>query len=498
MSMAGAFSALGGDLSAINQNPGGIGVYRSSDLGFTMGLDFNATQTPGWDKETETKFQFNNLGYVGSVKLDSEVMPHLNFGITFNRVNSFNRRYRGSVNNINSSLSNYIAQVTNNGQWSHDDLAFTNGYNPYYDSSAPWLSVLAYDSYLINQKNVDGDFKGLMQRGVTTGFGEFEIDESGHTDEYSIAVGGNINNMVYWGLGLGINDFEYDSYQYYGEGLTNAQVNDDSADLGKVVTGDASYGIVNHLSTDGTGYNFKLGVIVKPVNELRIGLAFHTPTFYDMRDHYKTVSSFEMVGSGFSYNGEMETGEEGYWDESRYTIKTPWRFMAGVAGVIGNKGIIDVDYEYVASNTMRVGDDRGHDYVDTRNDIKDYFDASHIIRVGGEYRITPEWSVRAGYSYQTSPVKEAVRNNEMGIITTSNNAGYEFDNSTQHITAGIGYHYKSFYADLAYVHKNRKSEYHAFSPQNYVDESGSYSTEGVFSEVKDNNNRVALTIGFRF
>ena len=28
MSMAGAFGALGGDLSTLNQNPGGIGIYR--------------------------------------------------------------------------------------------------------------------------------------------------------------------------------------------------------------------------------------------------------------------------------------------------------------------------------------------------------------------------------------------------------------------------------------------------------------------------------------
>lgn len=29
MSMAGAFTALGGDLSSLNQNPAGLGIYRS-------------------------------------------------------------------------------------------------------------------------------------------------------------------------------------------------------------------------------------------------------------------------------------------------------------------------------------------------------------------------------------------------------------------------------------------------------------------------------------
>ena len=39
MSMGGAFGALGGDLSTLSQNPAGIGVYRHSEIGFTVDLD---------------------------------------------------------------------------------------------------------------------------------------------------------------------------------------------------------------------------------------------------------------------------------------------------------------------------------------------------------------------------------------------------------------------------------------------------------------------------
>ena len=37
VSMGGAMSALGGDISTMNTNPGGIGIYRSSDLQTTFG-----------------------------------------------------------------------------------------------------------------------------------------------------------------------------------------------------------------------------------------------------------------------------------------------------------------------------------------------------------------------------------------------------------------------------------------------------------------------------
>ena len=38
MSMAGAFGALGGDASAIKDNPAGFGIYRSSEMTGTLNL----------------------------------------------------------------------------------------------------------------------------------------------------------------------------------------------------------------------------------------------------------------------------------------------------------------------------------------------------------------------------------------------------------------------------------------------------------------------------
>ena len=90
-SMAGAFGALGGDISTLGQNPAGIGVYRSSDVNATIGLDFNSATTTDI-KTTDTKFMFNNLGYVGAIKLDSETMPNLNWGLSYNRLNSVHLR----------------------------------------------------------------------------------------------------------------------------------------------------------------------------------------------------------------------------------------------------------------------------------------------------------------------------------------------------------------------------------------------------------------------
>ena len=486
MSMAGAFGALGGDVSAISQNPGGIGVYRKSDISVTMNLNFLSSKTPGGDKLTNTKFWFNNVGYVGSMKIDSDFFKYFNWGFSFNRINSFQRRYQGGYN-VNNSLTNKIAQNLTNGNWTEEDLSVDNySGNIYYDSNAPWLGILAYQSYLLNP-NSDGSLQGLATNG-TTGSANYYVDEKGHTDEYNITLGGNFKNTVYWGINFGITDLDFDSYQYYGEDLDNAMIYDYRFNDGSTTLGYAGYDFQSYQETRGTGYNFKMGVIVRPINQLRIGAAFHTPTYYDMKDLYKVQSGFDLQVNGDDnlFQGNTETGEEGYYDEYRYTIKTPWRFIGSLAVVPSSKGMISMDYEYVGANTMRCGDEGGYNYADTEQKIKDQLQASHILRVGAEYRATQNLSLRAGYSYQTSPVKDAVKgvsNNNVDVV--SSNYMYQYDKSNQYITCGLGYRYKSFYADAAYVHQTRTSQYHA-----YPGEQG--------EEVKDNKNKIALTIGFRF
>ena len=509
-SMAGAFGALGGDLSTLTQNPGGIGVYRSSDVGITLSLDFNSSKS-GYDKLNETKFNVNNVGYIGAIRLDSEAVPNLNFGFSYNRIQSFNRHYFGAVGDIPTSMSNYIADEFINVPGYHaGNLISGDNYNPYFDGSAPWSAVTMYDMPTNNLGRVgiinfeDGLMKGLYVademtgRAITSGDAYYEVDECGHADEYNIAFGGNFANKVYWGLDFGILDLDYRSYQSYEEELNNAYVMVDDSDLlyGDMSSNNtvADWGLYNYLHSEGTGVNFKLGLIWKPTQALRIGAAFHTPTYYDMRDTYYVSSGINAYQNGELLYRADKGSNDGYDYSSTYTISTPWRFMGSVAGVIGTNGIISVDYEYVANETMRVGDDRGNKYPDVTARVKDYFKPTHIIRVGAEYRVNPNWSLRAGYSYKTSQVESAVDKYEYNITTVGTNPAYQYDNDVHNITGGVGYRYKSFYTDLAYVHKFRKSVYNAFSTVH----DGDYYMPNVSADVEDHNNRISLTLGVRF
>ena len=331
-SMAGAFGALGGDLSTLTQNPAGIGVYRSSDLGITLSLDFNSTKA-GVDKLNETKFNVNNVGYVGAIRLDSESVPNLNFGFTYNRLQSFNRHYVGGVANIPTSMSNFIADEFVNMQgYTPYDLYEDDEYNPYFNGYAPWAAVTTFDMPTktygsVGIINANGDYMQGLYGQQTTGNAYYEVDERGHADEYNIAFGGNIGNKVYFGLDFGILDLDYRSFQSYEEDLDYAYIMVDDVDLFESEISNhntrADWNLYNYLHTEGTGVNFKLGLIWKPTQALRFGAAFHTPTYYDMRDTYYVEASLNAFEDGNQLYHASKGSNDGYDYSSTYTIKTP-------------------------------------------------------------------------------------------------------------------------------------------------------------------------------
>lgn len=484
VSMGGAFGALGGDMSALTQNPGGIGVYRSSDVSVTGGLDmFSATCTG--EKNNDNKFFFDNAGYVGSFKTRNNVMPFINFGISYNRINSFHRHYTGYMANIPTSVTNYFAEKAMSDGMTSNDFERSD---PFWYGKARWDQIAAYKTDLIGTMDTEGKkFEGLGYDGVI-GENEFEVDEWGHTDEYNMSFGCNIYDKVYWGLSVGFTELVYESYKYYGEILKNTIVYDEKDGVVFHRTGDAALGIVNTSRTVGTGVNGKLGFIYKPVNEFRLGLALHTPTFYNMKDTYSgNISANYTAEHMYSpYSRECKYPSNTVY----YDIRTPWKLIGSVAAVVGGKGIISADYEYTDNPSMRILDDNGHELLDATSEIKTYLKPTHTLRVGGEFRVTPNFSLRAGYSYQTAGTENEVLNDMVEVEVAGTNPAYSYDTSNQHITAGLGYHSGGFYADLAYVNQQRKSNYHAFS--------GIEDLPTVMTEVKDNNNRVQATIGFRF
>ena len=505
MSMGGAFTALGGDLSTLSQNPAGIGVYRRSEIGATLDISprsIKAATSTNDFKTNKTKVNCNNFGYVGTARLDGALRT-FNWGVTYNRVASFDRvfhAYNGGP--THSSLSNYIASFTGNTpeadlNFGYSDASSTPSYNPYLDGTADWLSILAYNSYMINPDG-QGGYQGLSNNS-TNGDADSQVHEKGYVDEYAIDFGGNVNNVVMWGIGFGITDLNFHRTTYYSESMENATVpydNGSGSSAGQLVNGNAGFQLDNYQSINGTGFNLKLGVILRPINELRIGFAVHTPTWY-------SLSQSSYATTGFSYlnpnapetdHNPLQGNEE--TDNSYYNfhMTSPWKLMFGAAAVIGNQAIVSLDYERQAYGNTKVSyQDQYGNYVSDDNvndDTKNYFKAANILRAGIEYRVTPQLSLRAGYNYTSATSKDEVLDGKTEVYTAGMNPAYTLNRTTNAISLGLGYRFSQFYIDAAYVYRNRKSTYFAYTPYNGI--------QTPKADLTENTNSIVLSVGVKF
>lgn len=525
MSMGGAFGALGGDISVLGQNPGGIGVYRTQDISFTLDLDAQNSQVAAPMGQSmsmdQTKFLLNNIGAVFSINSQNYLFPNFNIGFSFNKNTSFNRTFGGSIPNLKNSMSNYVAGVSN--RYQINDVLLNNTYNPYSGTDYPWISILGYDGYLTypTGEEVIPEWIGQWTDG-TTGFGKLGVETKGCVDEYNVALGGNIADVVFWGMDFGITSLSYTRNSYWGENLTNALIDktfvDSDYDTGEeFAQGSADWTLNNYYKATGNGFNYKLGLIFKPIQELRIGVAFHTPTWYSVKEEFGASLTTRY---GNEIRPATEYTNDGYDGYNEYNLRTPWRFLVSAAGVIGGRFIISADYEWTTYGNMKFSeysdafnyyDPYDFDYYYTRsgnsfssmniNDpywatnlrIQDNFKTMQTIRIGAEFRLTPQFSLRAGFAQSSSPVTSDARDNRQTIYTSGTMPDYTFDGTTTYLSGGLGYRYQSFYIDLAYQYKHLNTTYHAYTPA--VDTPQAASPQ---ADVKLNNNNVVMTMGFHF
>ena len=512
LSMGGAFGALGGDISTLNQNPAGIGVYRSSEIAATLDIDMQRTTLQGTGDPAgdfthkQTRAACNNFGYVGSVALNSDVMPYFQWGVTYNRINSFERYYRGYFPRLDTSWTNYVASVS--GGMNPDDLKGTENYDPFFDSDASWISALAYNTMLINPvrpfNDQDPEYTGLF-RSNSTGDAQVEVRERGYIDEYSINFGGNFADMIYWGLGFGITDLSFSRSTYYDEQISNAYV--PNADDTGMVTGAAEWGIENYQQVSGTGFNVKLGLIFKPVNEFRLGLAVHTPTWYNLNLSQAAWVDYglgDIMSDGYyTHDSKVDQNDYDHTGDGYFSrkLKTPWRLMASAAGVFAGRFIVSADYVYEAYPSMRFSDDWGL-LTDVTNDIKQYYQPTNELRLGLEFRASNHVSLRAGYGLKTSGAKSEMRDDLDYVYTTGTQTMYTVAGQRNNFSLGIGYRYGGFYLDAAYVHSTQTDKWSAFTrfprAQGADYELDSNAVGGPYASLRDTRNHLVFTLGFKF
>jgi hypothetical protein len=222
------------------------------------------------------------------------------------------------------------------------------------------------------------------------------------------------------------------------------------------------------LESRGTGYTFKAGVIFRPISPIRIGAAFHIPTFYRIReDFYTDINSTWDESTGWS-----SIYEQSPVNQSEYWLRTPYRAIGSVAFQVGRVAMIGVDYEFMDYRQANM-DSRVSDYnlLDMNDRIRNIYTVAHNVRAGGEVLLGPMY-LRAGAAFYDSPYKSTEVNAEAWNMIYS---------------GGLGFRSKRIFFDMAYSYRTNDYQYYLYIPE---DVNG--------ATINSDKHKFVATLGFRF
>lgn len=442
ISMGGSMGALGGDLSVMGTNPGGMAVYRSSEFNLTGVYDVvknNAKLGKTSVLSDYNGVNLSNMGFVIACDVDEHPVKYVNFGGNFRRKANLSRNFEmyGAANE-SFSQQNVFDYLYRQNSFEPGSMTSDMYGNFQYD----WLTMLAVGAEITDE---DGNF--LYKPDGTfiynpTSLGYYS-EERGALNVFDMNISVNVNDIVYIGATVGCHFLDYSRYSFYYE-------NDSEGGI---------YSLTNDYRISATGYDFKIGAIFRPLANLmplKFGLFVHTPVFYKLLD----CSSAEMTGP---YGKVASTqSSDCYGDNlySTYNLKTPWRLGAAVSYTFGKSLALNAEYEYAnAASTSFT--DRGGIYDVQNEEISYNLKKQHTVRVGAEY-MWGKLAFRAGYNYISSPFSTDAY--KCIDSTTISETSTEYMNrfSKNIFTLGAGYTGKSWYLDLAYMCQLQKADFYPY------------------------------------
>ena len=473
--MGGAMSALGGDISVIGTNPAGIGIFRSNDFSVSFGVNNTATESlyNGTSmKEDRTRASFDQIGFVYSHKIGNTTsLRFVNFGFNYHKSKNFNRLFSmgGSLDGFSQSwqLAQEMEYAGMNSQTSFD--ALLDAENPYKDywNKYPVLGVMGTMTGVVDFY----DGKVLGWDGYNN---NFYSKEEGGIQQYDFNVAFNIEDRFYLGATLGIHDLRYNRYSSYTENL-----NDDYGEE------NGGYTLDNYYALEGTGVDLKLGAIVRPVEDspFRLGVAVHTPTWYELTESYNAVLSSDILAFDKAYTQTLSDFLSPSYLTYDYRMVTSWKFNVSAGTTFGNMLAVGAEYEYSDYSSTKLEDIDGYE-LGGQYSVENSLKGVHQFRVGMEARLASPFSLRAGYNY-TSAVFADDAYSALDVYRTST----DFNNikAKNTFTLGVGYRGNVVYADLAYKYDMYKSDFYAFD-----------DVDLPATKVDNERHQLLFTLGARF
>ena len=426
--MSGAFGALGGDLSAITQNPAGS-VFFNNNFGTITASNYNSKNIARYfgttTRDNDSSLDLNQIGAVFVFKDASGTSDWKKFSLAINyeNTNNFDNSTFIAGTNPYNSIGNYFVDIAQG-----IELDYLKNF--YYEQ-LPFnmqQAYLGYDTYIFdafepnNNQNVD------YFTNIPTG-GNYYQENSSATSGYSGKLTTNFatayKDIVMLGVNLNFHFvdirrsfsiFESNNNPLYDTGSTISRLRFD-----------------NNVNTLGNGFSFNLGAIVKPTDYLRVGLSYESPTWYRLTDD---ITQGVATRSENNPDGNLNpTSFQPTIVYDPYKIQTPDKWTGSLAFIYQKKGLLSLDVSRKDYSATRIKPK--NEFAGFNSYMSDVLDDAIEVRLGGEYRIK-QVALRAGYRFDQSPYK---LDQAFGDLT-----GY---------SGGIGYTFGENRIDLAYTYEHR-------------------------------------------
>lgn len=383
-SMSGAFGALGGDMSAIDINPAGAAVFNKSEFAVSLYNKKINTEASFYGLKQYNENDFVDLSQAGGVMVfttnDNSGWGKFALGFNYGVTNDYNNLYTVKGN---------------------------SGYAPITDLYDPDVVYL----------NSDGHY--------------FENFTDGKNEKYTFTIASEYNNNLMFGFSLSTYNTEH--YQRISTDEYNNDGNGNNFDIYQI----------QELLTYGDGISFNLGVISKPNDNVRLGLAYQSPIWYSLAEEYLEydVDIYESITNNTTNDYSGTNGFD-------YRLKTPSKLTGSFAYIFNKSGLISLDYIYKNYSNIKLSN--GSFSIENQG-FKSNLESSTELRLGTEWRVDA-FSFRGGYHYEKNPKKDAYQTDDI--------EGYSL---------GAGFKFRGGKIDFSYLNSKNTDFYNFYKGNSHVD-----------------------------
>ena len=423
MGLGGAMTALGADLGSVSSNPAGLGMYRSSDVGISIGVGAGGGNMRYGEEQNVTAAPHVMVGQVGAALTMPMNHPQFRrgtFAFSYAPLKNFHQRVEWAGDQNGESLTQQLALQADGT--SFDSLWYAQ----------PFDANLAWYTYLI-------DTVGGSVNQYDPAFGpsddvrqSLRRDRSGRMGETTFAFGTTYADALHIGMAIGLSSVEMQRTDVYSEEKTSGP-----SSLDRFTFND-------QLEVSGSGGYWSFGLILQPKSSpIRLGWSYRSGTVYTLDDFYQVDATSDFQdGNGYEWNSPNSYVQ--------YQIRTPRQHRLGLSWTMGKRALLSLDYGYrdYRQATFESNDFLDSDVQSIQCGIDNQFDAAIQYSGGLEFRVQDTWRIRMGGG-RKSP---AAKPQQVAMGSTIDGTIIPESGETIHWALGGEFRDETWYAGATYRH----------------------------------------------